>query len=251
MFMDMGCMLLSRSKRGGIDKHVVGKELVLQYLTHSGPEIGISLEQIVDQSFCRSAHLIRRNGVLIFFYLGIGVFEATGLEGWLANQQRVQNASQRPHVHFLQVPVDDLVVVQILARLDYLPHEVARLGLSDRLASLVHFHETAPATQLQYYVHVVFVFEKRVELDNVLMVDGPVDRYFLGHFFLLVLLGQQLFADYFSRENLFGVHLGELVAASEAALAKKLSLHVPVARGRIDHDVRDGKRMERGRILLG
>ena len=63
-----------------------------------------------------------------------------------------------------------------------------------------------------------------------------MDAYFL----FLVLLGQQLLGYDLAGEDLLRVHLGQLVAAREAALAEEFALHVAVAGGGVDDDVRYG-----------
>lgn len=279
------------------------EKVVLQNHAHGRSRVGIGLEQRVDQILRLRTHLVLRNGVLVLLDLGIRVLQTTGLERRLANQQRVQNAAQRPHVDLvrvalfvehlgryivgraaqslfplalkvnsgrqteianlelhvvvqkqvaqLQVSVNDFVVVQVLAREHYLPHEVARLGLRDRFAPLVHFHEGAAAAQLQYDVHVLIVLEKGVKLDNVLMMDGPVNGDLLGHFLFLMLLGEQLFGHDFARVNLFRIQVGELVAAGEAALAQEFAAHVAHICGRVDDNVRNGNVLFASAALRG
>ena len=58
-----------------------------------------------------------------------------------------------------------------------------------------------------------------------------------AYLLFLVRLGEQLLGHDLAREYLLGGHVGELVAAREAALAQKLALQVSRVRGRIDHDV--------------
>ena len=265
------------------------EELVLEDLGHGWPERRIGLEQVVDEILGLDADLVARYGVLVLLDLGVGVLETRGLKGRLADQQRVEYAAERPHVHLvrvallvehlgrdivgraaqgllalalevhlggeaevadlelhvvveeqvaeLEIAMDDLVVVQVLAGEHNLTHEVARLGLADRAASLVHLHERAAATQLEYDVDVLVVLEERVELDNVLMVDSAMDGDLLGHLLFLMLLGEQLLGDDLAGEDVLGGHVGELVAASEAALAQELALEVAIAALRVEYHI--------------
>ena len=85
--------------------HVIttSKKLVIKDMCHGGPRVGIRLQQAVYQILGLHTHLVRRNGEFVFFYFGIRVLEAAGLERRLANQQRVEYAAQRPDVHLVRV----------------------------------------------------------------------------------------------------------------------------------------------------
>ena len=60
------------------------------------------------------------------------------------------------------------------------------------------------------------------------------------HFLFLMLFGQQLLGDDLAGEDLFRVHLGQLVASSEATFAEKFALHIAIAGGGVDDDIRYG-----------
>ena len=95
------------------------------------------------------------------------------------------------HVHFIaeeeiaefEISMNDFVVVQILDAQRDLLHEISRLGLRNRLAPLVQFHERAASTELEQNVDVLAVLEEAEELDDVVVLERLVNGDFLSHLF--------------------------------------------------------------------
>ena len=78
----------------------------------------------------------------------------------------------------LEVAVDDLVRVHVLARADELHHEEARLGLGEAAPAAEHVHEGAIVAELEGHVDVVFVLETVLEADDVGVLERLVDLDF-------------------------------------------------------------------------
>lgn len=66
-----------------------------------------------------------------------------------------------------QVPMDDLVVMHIVARADELNHEESRFRLGEASTSTKQVHERAVRTQFKRHVDVLVVFETILKVDDV------------------------------------------------------------------------------------
>ena len=95
----------------------------------------------------------------------------------------------------LEIPVDDLGLVDVLAAEEDLVHEVPRLGLRDGLPSLVELHERPPPAELEHDVDKVGVLEVGEQLDDVLVGERLVQHDLLRHLFALVRLHEQRLGD--------------------------------------------------------
>ena len=95
----------------------------------------------------------------------------------------------------LEIPVDDLGLVDVLAAEEDLVHEVPRLGLRDGLPSLVELHERPPPAELEHDVDKVGVLEVGEQLDDVLVGERLVQHNLLRHLFALVRLHEQRLGD--------------------------------------------------------
>ena len=118
----------------------------------------------------------------------------------------------------LEIPVDDLGLVDVLAPEEDLIHEVSRLWLRDGLSSLVQLHERPPPAQLQNHVNEVGVLEVGEELDDVLVGELLVQDDLLRHLFTLVRLHEQRLGDDLSGEDFARREVLQLVAFRESAL---------------------------------
>ena len=121
----------------------------------------------------------------------------------------------------LEIPVDDLGLVDVLAPEEDLIHEVSRLWLRDGLSSLVQLHERPPPAQLENHVHEVGVLEVGEELDDVLMSELLVQDDLLRHLFTLVRLHEQRLGDDLSGEDFARREVLQLVAFRESALKSR------------------------------
>ena len=122
------------------------------------------------------------------------------------------------YISQLEIPVDDLGLVDVLAPEEDLIHEVSRLWLRDGLSSLVQLHERPPPAQLEHHVHEVGVLEVGEELDDVLMSELLVQDDLLRHLFTLVRLHEQRLGDDLSGEDFARREVLQLVAFRESAL---------------------------------
>ena len=86
---------------------------------------------------------------------------------------RVQQQVRR-----LEVAVDDLVGVHVVAGTDELDHEEAGFGLGEASSSTEHVREGAVVAELEGHVDVVFILEAVLEADNVRVLERLVDLDF-------------------------------------------------------------------------
>ena len=82
----------------------------------------------------------------------------------------------------------------------------------------MELHEGPPAAELQDDVHKVLVFKERVELNDVLIGQGLVKRYLLGHLVPLMRLLQQGLGHNLAGDDIAIGHVLQLVHLGEAAL---------------------------------
>ena len=127
----------------------------------------------------------------------------------------------------LEVPVDDLVGVEILDAGEQLMHEVPRLWLRDGLASFVELHQGSAAAEFQDDVHEVGVLEVGEELHDVGIVESFVQADFLRHLLLLVSFSEEGLGNYLSSDDLARGYILQLVAFGESSLAQETSSFVP------------------------
>ena len=147
------------------------------------------------------------------------------------------------HIHLVaekqvaqfEIPVNDVVVVQILDAQSDLSHEVTRFWFGDGLAPLVQLHQRTAATQLQQDVHVLVVLEETEELDDVVVFERLMNGDFLRHFLFGMLFDEKTFGDDFAGEDLIRFQVFEFVTAGESAFAHEFALLVFLPRGFI-HD---------------
>ena len=118
----------------------------------------------------------------------------------------------------LEVPVDDLGLVDVLATEQNLIHEVSRLRLRDGLSPLVQLHQRPPPAQLEYNVHEIGVLEVGEKLDNIFMGERFVQDDLLRHLFTLVRLHEQRLGDDFAGEYFARREVPQLIAFRESAL---------------------------------
>ena len=118
----------------------------------------------------------------------------------------------------LEVPVDDLGLVDVLAPEEDLIHQVSRLRLRDGLSSLVELHERPPPAQLEHNVDKVGVLKVGEKLDDVLVGERLVKDDLLRHLFTLVRLHEQRLGDDLSGEDFARREVPQLVAFCESAL---------------------------------
>ncbi len=71
------------------------------------------------------------------------------------------------YVAELEIAMDDLVGVHIMAGAKELHHEEACLWLGEASAAAKEIHEGASAAELESHVHIVFVFETFEKINNV------------------------------------------------------------------------------------
>ena len=79
-------------------------------------------------------------------------------------------------------------------------------------------HERPPAAELQDDVYKVLVFKERVELNDVLVGQGLVERYLLGHLVSLMRLLQQGLGHNLTSDNVAIGHVLQLVNLGGATL---------------------------------
>ena len=85
----------------------------------------------------------------------------------------------------------------------------------------MEFHERPPAAELQDDVNKVLVFEGSVELNDVLVGQGFVDRYLLGDLVTLMRLLQQGFGYNLTSDNVAIGHVLQLVNLGGGTLKTK------------------------------
>lgn len=78
----------------------------------------------------------------------------------------------------LQVTVDHLVLMHVVAGTNQLDHKEARLGLGEFASAAEHVHEGAGGTETEGHVDVLVIFETLVELDDVRVLKRAVDLDF-------------------------------------------------------------------------
>jgi hypothetical protein len=78
----------------------------------------------------------------------------------------------------LEIAVDDLVGVHIVAGADELNHEEAGFGLGEAAAAAEHVHEGSTGTEFEGHVDVLVIFEAFLESNNVGVFEGAVDLNF-------------------------------------------------------------------------
>lgn len=61
-----------------------------------------------------------------------------------------------------------------------------------------------------------------MKLHDILVAQTPVDRYFLAHFLLLVVLHHQFLGYDFASKNIVCLHIDDFVAFCESSLKKGL-----------------------------
>lgn len=79
--------------------------------------------------------------------------------------------------------------------------------------------------EFQYNVDIETVIEETMELHDILVAQTPVDRYFLAHFLLLVVLHHQFLGYDFASKNIFCSHIDDLVAFCESSLKEGNTLY--------------------------
>ena len=82
----------------------------------------------------------------------------------------------------------------------------------------MELHERPPAAELQDDVNKVLVFKERVELNDVLVGQGLVDRYLLGNLVALMGLLQPGLGHNLTSDNVTIGHVLQLVNLGEATL---------------------------------
>ena len=82
----------------------------------------------------------------------------------------------------------------------------------------MELHERPSPAELQDDVHKVLVFKERVELNDVLIGQGLVERYLLGHLVALMRLLQQGLGHNLAGDDIAIGHVLQLVHLGEAAL---------------------------------
>jgi hypothetical protein len=143
------------------------------------------------------------------------------------SRPKVQTATTRLHVIVekdvsqLEIPMNDLVLVQVLAPEQDLVHEVSRLWLRDGLPPPVQLHEGPAPAQLQDHVDKVVVLKVGEELDNVRVRKGLVQRDLLRHLLALVLLHQERLGHDLARHDLARRDVTQFIALCEAALNRQ------------------------------
>ena len=157
--------------------------------------------------------------------------------------KETHSPSPLTHVHLVaeeqvaqfEIAVDDVIVVEVLDAEGDLFHEVTRFRFRHGFAPLMQLHQRPPPAQLQQDVDIFRVLEEAEELDDVVMLEGLVDRDLLRHLLLGVLLDEQALGHDLARHHLLRLQVLEFVTAREPTLAHKLALLIALARGRI-HD---------------
>ena len=82
----------------------------------------------------------------------------------------------------------------------------------------MELHERPPAAELQDDVNKVLVFKERVELNDVQVGQGLVERYLLSHLVALMRLLQQGLGHNLAGNDVAIGHVLQLVNLGEAAL---------------------------------
>jgi len=77
------------------------------------------------------------------------------------------HVSIKEQVPELEVAMDDLMGVHVVACPNELDHEEAGFGLREAATTTEHVHERARSTEFQGHVHVVSIFETILEVDDV------------------------------------------------------------------------------------
>ena len=78
----------------------------------------------------------------------------------------------------LEVTVDDLMSVHVMACANELDHVESGLGFREAFPPAEHIHERAVVAELECHVDVVFVFEAFLETNDVGMLQGLVNLNF-------------------------------------------------------------------------
>ena len=126
----------------------------------------------------------------------------------------------------LEIPVDYTVRVQVLERMDDLLSVALDFELMQALTPLQELIHTLVLAELEEDVHIFAVLEEMQELGHVRMLDRPVNFDFAHELLLGPASLQRGLLDNFGRAYRLRVHLHELVAFGEAALAKELALDI-------------------------
>jgi hypothetical protein len=109
-------------------------------------------------------------------------FAAFGVEGEASSEAEVTDLDFQifgeEEITEFEVPVDDLVVVDVLDTQGDLVQVVLGLYLRDPFAPLDQLVEGLVRAQLQDYVHVLLVLEEVVEPHDVVRLEGAVDLDF-------------------------------------------------------------------------
>ncbi len=242
------------------------EELVLKNLGHGWTRARIGLKQTIDQILGLRADLVRRNGILVLFDLGVRVLQAAGLKRWLSDQQCVQNTTQRPNVHLVRVAllVEDLgrdVVRRAAQSLFAFALEIDACGQAKVADLELHVVVEEQVAQLQVTVNdfvVVQVLTSQDDLTHKIaglgLSDGLTSLVHLherspatqlqDNVHVLIVLEERVELDNVLvmhgavYGNLLG-HLLLLVLLGEQLLRHDLA-SVDLLRVRIDHNVRNG-----------
>lgn len=125
------------------------------------------------------------------------------------------------HVAQLEIAVDDVVCVHVVAGADCLEHDVLCFSDGEALALLGEIHQGGSTTEFENDVDVPFVLECLVELDDVGMTHAAVDGDLCLEFAESLGLDQLLaFAD-LEGKMFSGFEILDVVALGETALAKE------------------------------
>ena len=130
----------------------------------------------------------------------------------------------------LEVPVDDVVRVEVGQRGRQLEDVLAHLGLRERAARAQQLGERLALAELEQDVHVVGVLEAPPEAHDVPVRELPVDADLGEQLGLGARAGEAPLADHLAGEGLAGGEVGEHVHRGEAALAEGAALGVATGR---------------------
>ena len=75
----------------------------------------------------------------------------------------------------LEVTVDDLIGMHVMARSEELNHEVSRLGFRKATSPSKHVHKRTSLAELEDHVDILRIFEAFAKINNIGMLKRPVN----------------------------------------------------------------------------
>ena len=117
--------------------------------------------------------------------------------------------------------------MQILQCIDYLHGVALDFKFMEALSSLEQFIHTLVLTQFEKDVNVLSIFEKMLELADIVVFYTPVDFNFAHQLLFCTALCQTGLLNDLGSMDVIGVSIYELPTLCKSSLAQELALYVP------------------------